>query len=103
VRAYLESIDLALPYHQAGITTKDTPKVLPRPDILVWLDRVERWGLPLPGTWLQQPKNFMIDLEVAQKEKQIYRNTPKKQVAAPVSRGSDPFAGAPSFDKIKAM
>ncbi|NIV30508.1 MAG: hypothetical protein GWN58_13720 [Anaerolineae bacterium] len=35
------------------------------PDCLVWLLRVERWGLPLPGGYLNQPEHFMRDLEAA--------------------------------------
>ena len=35
------------------------------PDCLVWLLRVERWGLPLSGGYLDQPEHFMRDLEAA--------------------------------------
>lgn len=42
------------------------PVVFPkRPEVLEWLERVEKWGLPNPGTFLDQPMEFMADIEAA--------------------------------------
>jgi hypothetical protein len=39
---------------------------LPEPlDCLAWEERVDKWGIINPGTWLDQPKWFMEDIRAA--------------------------------------
>ena len=102
VTAYLASIDAARPYVQAGALDK-APAILSRPPILVLAERIGKWGFPYPGTWTQQPKDLILDLEAAQTAREIYKNKPKSKSSASVSRGGDPFADAPSFESIKVM
>jgi hypothetical protein len=47
----------------------DFPEI---PDTLEWLGKVETWGLPNPGTWLDQPAEFMADVEAARRGRQKY-------------------------------
>lgn len=101
VTDYLQSIDEARPYVQAGVPIKEIPKILPRPPILALVERIDRWGFPYPGTWLDQPYDLIMDYEAAQVAREIYRHKPKKD--ASVSRGTDPFADAPTFESVKAM
>jgi len=35
------------------------------PDVLLWLSRVNAYGLPNPGTFMDQPVDFMEDMEAA--------------------------------------
>jgi len=70
---------------------------------MVLAERIDKWGFPFPGTWTEQPKDLILDLEAAETAKEIYRNKPKQQGHASVSRGGDPFADAPSFESIKVM
>lgn len=42
------------------------------PDTLYWLGQVETWGLPNPGTWLDQPAEFMADIEAARRARQKF-------------------------------
>lgn len=47
------------------------PQHIERPELpdpstcLEWERRVKEWGLPNPGTWLDQPKWFMEDIKAA--------------------------------------
>lgn len=102
VTDYLVSIDVTRPYVLAGALDK-APKILPRPAILALAERIGKWGFPFPGTWAQQPKDLILDLEAAETAKEIYKNKPKPKSNASVSRGGDPFADAPSFESIKVM
>ena len=40
------------------------------PPLLVWVERVDRYGLPNPGTFLDQPADFMEDIEACKLGKQ---------------------------------
>lgn len=41
------------------------PEIPDKPPCLEALDKRERWGFPNPGTWLDQPLEYMEDLEAA--------------------------------------
>ena len=40
------------------------------PLLLVWMEQVDRYGLPNPGTFLDQPEGFMEDIEACRLGKQ---------------------------------
>jgi len=44
------------------------------PETLHWLMKVEAWGLPNPGTFLDQPHRFMEDMDVAKQTRDTYRS-----------------------------
>lgn len=48
------------------------------PEILVWLLRIEQWGLHNPGGFIQQPYHFMLELEAAQAGREHYRQKQEK-------------------------
>lgn len=57
---------------------KGNPVLPPKPSALIWKEWSDRYGLPEPGGWLDQPFGFLYDIEAAragmrryQKEKQI--------------------------------
>ena len=66
VYAYYQAIKSVQPYIDHGVPLEKLPKLPSRPEILDWLDRVERWGFPNPGTFLDQPVLFLAQIEGAQ-------------------------------------
>lgn len=65
---YLDRVAAALPYYEMrAVLPQNTPlpKIPPKPLCLEALDKRERWGFPNPGTWLDQPKKYMEDLDAA--------------------------------------
>jgi len=82
---YLEAVAAALPMlEMIDILPEGTPR--PRvpvpPDCLEWEERVEKWGLPAQGTWLDQPKWFMEDLRAAGNGRARWQAEQRKQMAA---------------------
>jgi len=45
----------------------DLPEPPERPQTLEALEQVERFGLPNPGTWLDQPVSYLQDIEAARR------------------------------------
>ena len=66
VYAYYKAIKSVQPYINEGVPLEKLPKLPSRPEILGWLDRVERWGFPNPGTFLDQPVLFLAQIEGAE-------------------------------------
>ena len=89
VQEYYERLKQAQPYVRLGVSLeKLTPKLPSRPPILDWLDRVERWGFPNPGTWLDQPILLLAQLEGAREGKE-------QALSEEESPTSDVFSQAP--------
>jgi hypothetical protein len=93
---YLQAIEKIYPLLQMatsglglGKIKADVPEV---PLLLEELERVERWGLPNPGTWLDQPTEYMADLEAARLGRDSYK--PKQQLEQGMDQDSI-FASAP--------
>ena len=92
VHAYYEAIKSAQPYLDNGVPLEKLKIKLPsRPNILDWLDRVERWGFPNPGTFLDQPVLFFAQIEGA--------IAGRKQAIETKQKANDVFANAPSIMK----
>jgi len=53
----LKLASTGLKVQESGPTIPDVPL------LLLELEQVERWGLPNEGTWLDQPVEYMTDLE----------------------------------------
>jgi hypothetical protein len=88
----------------------DKRKVIPFPEMpqpLHWLNQVETWGLPNPGTWLDQPAEFMADLEAARMGQHRYEKKQRVETKSPVT-GFDPndfgplFPDAPSPEPLRS-
>jgi len=43
------------------------------PEILDHLEKTEQWGFPNPGTWLDQPMEWLEDIEAAKAGRSRYR------------------------------
>jgi len=43
------------------------------PPALLWLEYIEKWGLPYAGGWAQQPYYFMLDIEAARVGRERFR------------------------------
>jgi len=75
VKVYLKALREAVELYeiQEKLPKKQQKTVIfpEQPDILGWLERVEKWGLPNPGTFLDQPMEFMADIEAAERGKSI--------------------------------
>ena len=63
------------------------------------LDKVEKWGFPNTGTWMDQPKDYMDDLEAARHALQEYR-TKKAEVEKAAISQEISLADAPSFEPL---
>ena len=64
LRKHIDADELA----KAGLVPvkRQRRSLLPEcPDTLLWSQRIAEYGLMLPGTWLNQPKEFMEDVEAA--------------------------------------
>jgi len=66
------------------------PQPPPEPDCLDWLDKVDRWGFPVAGTWLDQPMEFMADLDAARMGKQRFQSK-----LVDMEQAKQVFIGAP--------
>ena len=78
VYQFFKALAAALPYYEAekqgiAIPKGKVPGLPKAPEILSDLDAVEEWGLPNPGTWLDQPADYMEDIEAAKKGRERYR------------------------------
>lgn len=80
VTAYLDAARALQVYEQTygqfGLRGVEKPEVPRIPPCLDWLAKIERWGLPNPGTWLDQPKDFWRDIEQARLARDTWE--PKK-------------------------
>lgn len=94
----MEAIAATLPYLDVADQLPPgarVPEVPAPPDVLNWLERFEDWGMPNPGTWLDQPKWFMEDMRAAAQARDEARR--KHAQATSVE------AAWPSADEIAAM
>lgn len=96
--AYYEALERARPYLQQRhlLRPSEMPKIPPRPQPLEMLEKVDKWGFPNPGTWMDQPKDFMADIEAARDARDEYKARPRE----PTVQAS--FADAPPFGTITA-
>jgi len=99
VRAYLEGIALVAPYleHIDMIPKKELAKIkVPKkPEVLIWLEKVEKWGFMWPGTYLDQQIEFMEDIETVDRVRQTFRNER-------MQASSTQFSLQNAFDKAPA-
>ena len=65
VYEYYQSVKAAQPYLENNVPSDKLPPIKERPEILNWLVQIERWGLPDPGTWMDQPMLFLAQVEGA--------------------------------------
>jgi hypothetical protein len=49
------------------------------PPLLIELETVERWGLPNAGTWMDQPIEYMVDLESVRVARDSYKPTKRAE------------------------
>ena len=61
-----------------------------RPEILDHLEKTETWGFPNPGTWLDQPAEWLEDLEAAKAGRSRYQTRSEAE-----QRAQDVFKSAP--------
>lgn len=79
VYQFFKALAAALPYldaKQQGVVLPENakiPAVPATPEILEELDAVERWGLPNPGTWLDQSADYLEDIEAARRGRERYQ------------------------------
>lgn len=98
VEAYLDAVAKLAPYAslpEGSLRGVKLPELPPRPDPMNWLDKMEAYGLPNPGTWLDQPAEFLEDMEGVRMGRQ--RHNRKQQP------GPDPnivCAGAPAGEPL---
>jgi len=70
------------------------PKAPPYPPCLEAFDSMERWGFPNPGTWMDQPVDWMEDVQAAElgRLRSRRKNTRPKTSAV--------FANAPTGETL---
>lgn len=88
---------------QAGFVPQKKQKNIEYPEpppILIWAQRVEKYGLMVPGTWLKQPSEFMEDVEAAilgrSKADQEARGEQPLDIGEISRRIQDAFKSAPA-------
>lgn len=73
-----------------GLQNLDIPEA---PPLLDEIEQVEKWGLPNTGTWLDQPVEYMEDVEAAMEVKAyLVTQAKNKQELSP----DQVFANAPA-------
>jgi hypothetical protein len=65
------------------------------PEVLTWLERVETWGLPNPGTWLDQPAEWLADVEAARRGRDMHNRGNKPTTVPDLNDFDALFADAP--------
>ena len=81
---YLEKLSTIIPLLEMA---DSLPQNMPRPKLpeplecLEWVDRVEKWGLVNPGTFLDQPKWFMEDIRATNSGRAKWRSNQRRQEA----------------------
>ena len=70
VTTYLEEVTVYASYIKRSdqlppSAKKHLPVAPDKPGLMWWIDKIERWGLPYSGTWMDQPREFLEDLEAA--------------------------------------
>jgi len=88
VYSFFEALAAVLPYHEAkkrGQVPQNAPvpQTPAPPDCLEELDLVERWGLPLSGTWLDQPADYMADIEAARRGRDRFQEEQQERTKGP--------------------
>jgi len=81
VREYLRQLKAALPLHQmASVLPQNArlPELPMPPDCMIWSGRIERWGFPNPGTWMDQPKWFMEDMDAVERARDAFQDKQAK-------------------------
>jgi hypothetical protein len=101
VEAYMDYIEnFVVPYAsipQEVVDQMDLPEPPPVPSCLEELERSEKWGFPNEGSWMDQPCEWMADIEAAQ------RGRWKSQQKHRTEDASDPrniFRNAPTGDTL---
>lgn len=61
-----------------------------RPEVLDHLEKTEQWGFPNSGTWLDQPLEWLEDIEAAKAGRSRYQSRVEAE-----QRGKDVFKSAP--------
>ena len=103
VRPYIEAIKELGPYlkYKELIPKEELNKLeVPRkPEVLIWLDRVDKWGFLEPGTYLDQQVEFMDDLETARRIREM---TLREKQGTGVSQAAidRAFAEAPTPERL---
>jgi len=72
VAEYLDYANMADQLPASALAT--LPRAPERPEIFWWVDKIDRWGLPYPGTWFDQPKDFLDDIESVMLAKDQFQN-----------------------------
>jgi len=77
VEAYLDYVsDYIIPYaslSEEQLSRINIPTAPERPPMLDTLEMVELYGLPIPGGWMNQPVEFMADLQAAKQGRWRHR------------------------------
>lgn len=77
VTTYLKELERVYPLLQvasSGLQIQESGPVIPDvPPLLTELETVERWGLPNAGTWMDQPCEYMTDLESVRMARNAYK------------------------------
>lgn len=78
-----------------------------RPELLEWLRRIELWGLPNTGTWLDQPEGFLLDIEAAMlgrdnfRRKDMESSSNTTDALSKIKDFDAMFRDAPPFEKLR--
>lgn len=84
---YLGNLSAVMPLlKMASSLPQNAPQPkLPEPlECLAWEERVGKWGLVNPGTWLDQPKWFMEDIKAADHGRSQWRSEQCEEAVQPV-------------------
>ena len=84
VYSYFKQLAIAVPFIEAKRAGQvppgaEIPEIPSVPPYLKELETVERWGLPCPGTWMDQPQEYLDDLDAARDGRSKFMNEPKDQ------------------------
>ena len=87
---YVDSSDYyrQLDWQNSGLVPNKFKKDIVHPELpslLVWMEQVDRYGLPNPGTFLDQPADFMEDIESCRLGKQRAEKTTRQRNAEQMS------------------
>ena len=69
------------------------PEIPDKPDCLSQHERQQRWGFSNPGTWMDQPFQYMDDTEAARKGKARFESEllAEMQTASDLASSATPF------------
>lgn len=94
IEGYLDFVATRLaPYAHLDLETfkaLDLPDPPERPPLLDVLDKVDKYGLPNPGSWFDQPSDWWADIEAARLGKWRHEEKQVKEI-----QGQATFEDAP--------